>query len=705
MAESFTDRMQRVTQGLQTLAKYGAPESDVQKYMDANDVTAAHLRQYDAVLKSQGGTEKPSYAARLGRGITDIASGVGQITGTLPQMQSALTWFPGGMPAGSVGSQTDQQAEAAELADVQRYEAGVGPGIDLPRVAGQAIGTAPLAVGPAATAGLLARTAAGVGAGALGGGVVYAKTPEERMANAAIGGAAGGLFGAAAPAIAKGAGKIAAKAGDIADSARGLLKGSAKITATVTRNLDDAAKSAGVSLDDLGAAYTARVKQRAAEALRSGAPFDYDAAVRQARAEKFGFTGDAAITRGQSTRDPAVFSMERNLAKRPQGAALAERANAQLAQAEKYLDDLARAPDLDPVAAGDGLRQLSKARADALQADVRTAYQAIPDGGTFPVDALANRTSQIVDDFEDHISAGVKRRIGELTDGGRVATMDELIKLDKLISDTMPPGENAAVGTAASKLKKAVLDVMDDAADSQSSDAARSAYQAAKKIAAERFEKIGPHNGLVSQLVHGKVDPTKVADKVMTGGIDDLRRLKTFMMTEAERGPVNRWETIKRMVENKIQEEARPGGQFGQAAYDRIIKKIGKARLTEIFGDQKAAELIEFRDVGRDLFRYPNFHTINTSNTAPEVANVASDLAQGLADLVPGGRLASGLLGSVGKGRAAAKAERETMEIVAGLLSGQPRRLPRPNPALPALPYIRAGAPTAGLLAGERARQ
>lgn len=703
MSERFTDKMARVTGNMQKMAGMGAPESDISQYMQDEGVTPEHLRQFGAIQDSP--VEKPGAMARMGRGFQDVATGVGQLTGTLPQVHQLLNDMPGGTDSAALPMETDAQAQQSEVGDVNSYERAVGPGMDWMRIGGQALGTAPLAAipGAGAGAGILARTAAGALAGGASGGILFAKDEGERAMNALGGALGGGLFGAAAPAITKAAGAVAGKVGAAGRAIKGLLGG--EFQATITREIQNAADNAGLSLDDVGEAYTKRVALKAKEALKKGQPFDYDAALREARAAKFGFEGESGIMRGQATRDPRTFSGQLNLAKRPEGAPIAERMNNQLAQAEAYMDDLAKTPDLDPVEAGDGLRMLAKARADSLQSDVSTAYKAVPKGGEFSPDSLSNNTSSILTDFEDKVSSGVKARLKSFAEGKRQPTMDELMKLDRLISDTMPPGEDAAVNLATEKLKKAVLDTMGDAADSQADPKIKAAYTAAKKAAAARFDKIGPNGGLVSQLVHGKIDPSAIPGKIMNGKIDDLRRLKTFIMTEADKGPVNRWETIKRMVENHIQDQARPGGQFSQAAYDRSISKIGKNRLTEIFGDAKAKELFDFRDTARDLFRYPNFHTINTSNTAAEGAGILGDALGAAADAVPGGRVITGLLQKATKGKADKAAQKETQRIVMGLLGSQPLPVPRANPATRLLPYAGASAGLGGLLGASKARR
>lgn len=692
--------MAKVERNLTRMAEMGAPKGDVDAYMKTEGVNWGQLRQFDSVKQSQTeNQERPNVLERFGRGMTDIATGIGQVTGMLPTAQAALSLLPGGVSASAAPElfqQTDQQAQAAESADVARYEDAAGPGMDWARIAGQAAATAPLGAPAAMTAkaGLLGRAALGAAGGGSAGLLTYADSGGERLANTASGAIGGGLFAGIAPAVARGGGRVLASAGDMLDSVKSSLQAlnAGKFTATITRSIDDAAERAGIPLEDIGESYTKRVAARAAAALKNGEDFDYDGALRQARAEKFGFVDDAAITRGQATRDPRIFSTEKNLSKRPEGAAIAERYNAQLAQAEKYMDDLAKATDLDPVTAGEGLRLYSKAQADAMQDGVRELYNAVPRGGSFNRFSLANRTDQILDDFEDSISSGVKRRIRELadTESTTAFTADELFKLDRLISDTMPPNPtNPAVGTAAGKLKEALLGVMDDAADSAGKDQ-KAAYRAAKEAAAARFKAIGPHGGLVSQLVHGTIDPTRVVNKVVGGGIDDLRRLKDFLRPED-------WTTVQQSVENFIVENARPGGEFSQAAYDRAIKRVGTSRLKEIFGADKARELVDFRDAARDIFRFPNLHTVNTSNTAAEGANIVSDMAGGLLDLAPGGRLAGGLISAASKGGAARRAERETMELVAGLLANRPPLRPRANPAEPLLPLLRGAAPAAGL--------
>ena len=650
--------------------------------------------------------EPPNFLESMGRGIQDVAAGVGQLTGTLPQVQNALTYvgLPGqGVRAGSLAGRTDQQAAEAELQDVTQYEQVQGPGMDWGRVAGQAVGTAPLAAlpGAAAGAGLLARTGAGMLAGGAAGGILYAKNGRERLANTAGAAVGGGLFGAAAPAFTKATGKAVQVVGDIGRKAKGLLRGTT-INATLVRQAEDAAREVGVKLEDVGEGYTKRIALQAKQALDNGQPFDFKSAVQAAEAEKFGFAGEAAMTRGQATRNPQIFSNERNLAKRPQGQALADRFNAQQANAERYMSELAKVPDLDPIDAADGLRVLAKSRADAMQAKVGEAYRAVPTGGQFPAESLANRTGAILNDFEDKISAGVKRRITELTseESKRIPSMDELIKLDKLINDTMPPGSDPASDVAAGRLKKALIEVMGDAADSQGDEPTKAAYLAAKKMAAERFDKIGKRGGLVSQLVDGRIDPAAIPGKILSGKTDDLAHLKRYILDDAESGPTN-WEVIQRMTENHIRDAATKSGDFSQAAYNNAIKGIKRHRLVQIFGEQRADELIGFGKVANKVFSIPPFHTVNTSNSAPELANIAGDALGALADAVPGGRLATGLLGKA----AQKKAAQEEFKLSLGLLGHQGPTVARPNPLARALPYAGASAGLGGLLGARKLQQ
>ena len=121
----------------------------------------------------------------------------------------------------------------------------------------------------------------------------------------------------------------------------------------------------------------------------------------------------------------------------------------------------------------------------------------------------------------------------------------------------------------------------------------------------------------------------------------------------------------------------------------------------QIFGEQRADELIGFGKTANKIFSIPPFHTVNVSNSAPELANIAGDALGALADAVPGGRLATGLLSKA----AAKKATKEEFELSLGLLGNQGPSVARVNPLSRALPYAGASAGIGGLLGAQRTRR
>jgi hypothetical protein len=537
---SYVEEMAQVEKDLRYMSELGAPAEDIKRYMQERGVTMANLRQYESVKDSLAAPkEKPSVLARFGRGMADIAMGAGQLTGQEANVKRGLSYLPGGIDAGALSGANDKSLINEESADVKRYEQAVGPGVDWMRIAGQATATSPLGFGAAAPTGLLARTAAGAALGGTGGASVYADDPNERLMNTVGGGLLGGAFSAVAPAVASGAVRVVAGIGRGVRTARNMVRKlpgvSQSIVDDIAAKIGVAADNAGVNLDELGESYVSRVAARAREALDNNQPFDYDAAIRAARAERFGFADDAAMTYGQASRDPTIFSQEQNLAKQaannaPEAGPLADRLNAQQALAQSRIGDY---PTVDPVQMSEELAGVVSRRAEEMQEGVRAAYAQIRGGGNMPREALANRTAQIIDDFGDSIPASVRSRIASLIDpdSTRAFTGDELIKLDKLITDNMPHEVNqGARNLAAGRLKEAVMGVMDDAAEEAPS-ALRASYRAAKDAARSRFEALGPQSGLVSKLSTGleRIDPTQVAPKIVKGQIRDIRRLHQLL--------------------------------------------------------------------------------------------------------------------------------------------------------------------------------
>jgi len=151
----------------------------------------------------RAGFIKPTALESLGRGLKDIGKGAAQLIGndvsaisSVPFDEKHRSIIPG-------LSDAVDSMRSSNLADVKDYEArrGLDPKTDWYRIAGQAIGTAPLMAVPAIGEGYLGS----IGTGALIGGAAGAITAEgegkDPATGAALGATSGGILG--------GAGKLA----------------------------------------------------------------------------------------------------------------------------------------------------------------------------------------------------------------------------------------------------------------------------------------------------------------------------------------------------------------------------------------------------------------------------------------------------------------------------------------------------------------
>jgi hypothetical protein len=622
---------------------------------------------------------KPSPMASMGRGMMDIWQGGKQLLGML-----------------------SPEEDAAERENRALYERGRGPdaGMDWMRLGGQVAGTAPLAFIPGSQAGLIGRTLSGAAAGAAAGGLVYADRPEDRRFNVLGGAIGGGAFGAAAPSLAKAVGRTGVAINAVGRRIWQKLNQPSK--RVITGMFDDAAERSGVPAAQLGASVRRRFEADAAEALATGKELEPDSLLRKAAMEAYGFTDDAAPLRGQVTRTPGQFSTEMNLAKVDDvGAPLEARYAAQRARVGEYLDETRtklggpRATETSAFDAGEALEGAVKKRSGKLQKRVDKAYKKArgerPDVGIAP-DMLEGRLASVMDEMENSIPGDVRSRISKLLKSESIDPL-ELEKLDALASRFY--GLDKAVNYSISQIKQATRGLLDDVGAEYGG-----LWREAVKKAAKRFEAIGKRTGMTSKMLNDLAEPEKSVQFFMGGPVRQIRKLTNFIGKDSPEALTQ----ARAAVMNEIIERANPSGNFSQAAYNNTIRRMGRERLTALFGKESAAELKGFGIVARDLFAMPAGHSVNVSNTATAGANMLKRVADSVINDIPGLRLFSGLREAAKEGAR----RRENVKLVMDALDPLPSMPPissLPNPIEPALPYVRGMAPGAGLLGTQSQRR
>lgn len=189
------------------------------------------------------------------------------------------------------------------------------PGFDWGRLAGNIVNPTTVILSPgAAGARTLGQMAvAGAKAGAVGGALTPETTPgsEENFWGRKAGQVAmgAGLGAVAAPVVGKaieGAGRAVGAVRQAA-AARSVSPQQIQIASV------NAAAANGYDWGQMPAAMRDSVQAQVEQSLRSGARLDAGAIIRQAEAQAVGLTGDAALTTGQATRNPMMFTQERNM--------------------------------------------------------------------------------------------------------------------------------------------------------------------------------------------------------------------------------------------------------------------------------------------------------------------------------------------------------------------------------------------------------
>ena len=598
--------------------------------------------------------EEPSALESVGRGMYDLKVGIPQALGMLSPEEEAI----------------EQEKEAL-------YERNIGEGFDFGRLGGQAaateIGGAP---GAAARLGTLGRGLLSAAGAAPMGYALYEPSTVQKLENAAISSLVAAPFGMFAPPVARMGGALINKAQDVGERVFTNKQ-------NINELIDQGILSANQGLD-YPSLLNANTQQQVTQnvAARTGGVlddrnFDPEAAVHREMAERFGYTGDTALTRAQATRDPIDLGTEEKLKKREGGEAITLRKAAQEEQSVNVMDQFADeyANLGTPLDVGINLEKAIKNRAKELQKEVKDAYDKIPTGYTVPGEVIKEIFAETIGDFRDNISAGVKKRIENL--GKKDFTVKEVLELDRLISKLMPfePANNAR-NAAQGALKSNILDVLDEIAEREGDETIKESLQNARAIARDRFNALRADNNssVIQQLLRDRVDSGDIQGKVIRTGLDDIDALRNLLG--------NDFNMVEALYADDILRAAVPDAQYSHPAYNRkITRGLGGDKVQRVFGENKANRYLDFLGVSRRLHTLPKQTPANPSGTGGAVADILGDVASvGLDIATPGLGAAQRMLRQNLQEAAAEASDNQARRMIGGLLQDQPQTLPRTNP-------------------------
>lgn len=451
------------------------------------------------------------------------------------------------------------------------------------------------------------------------GSFLYHKGMQE-----AVGATAGGTLGAALQGLKPIWGFARDKLG-------GVFKGADEATqqAAAGKVVDDTLKAAGADPAKVDPNLYAAIKQEVGDALKVGA--EPDPKIMANRADAAALPVPMTLLRGQASRDPMQFSWEVNNSKlagagEPIATQIADQ-NRKLIQNLNVLGADRAAQPFDAsqkiISTLQEVDAKAKGAVDQAYSAVRnsTGQPALMDRAAFQQSA---REALEKGQLTEFIPDSIKAQYNALATGQVPLTVDTMQVLDRVWSAEQRAASGSAQ-MAIGELRKAL-----NAApvNDQLGQEAVEAYKVARQLAAQRFGMMET-NPAYKAVVDG-VEPDKFFQKYIAGAnVSELSGLKkligpdnTSMLQDTLVG------NLKRIALNKASDD---NGVFSQAAYNKVLQDpVQGPRLQELFKDapDKLGQLYRVGRVAENVVAFPKGHSVNTSNTAPTVANLMHDMAK-----------------------------------------------------------------------------
>lgn len=553
----------------------------------------------------------------------------------------------------------------------QEYRAEAGlKGVDLGALGGEVVGTLPAMVGSGPIGPGIKGVASFAGnqgvRGVATGMVREADNRKQRLQNMAlegIGGAVGGVAGEklVAPVTRKVGSTIARRAanksGATARSAEQLV--------------DDAIRTTNIEVPP--AARTQMVKE-AEQFLKKGKAVDGPAFVRKNLLDRHAIKG----TQGQITRDPSVWTDERELAKYGQNNPLNSTHIENHQQLDELMQGLVRDTGAQPVnntqRMGSTFNTLKEAD-EAAQAKVGELYDAAKNlsGNDAQLNHLRfinNATKDLEDNMLGSFVKGdtMKALKGMFDDPDFVLThgkSEELIKIiNARLRATTDGNERMALGIIKDNLSKEVdrsIDEMTGLIGNGSSDggliAAKDAWSEARNAARQRFETL-EKTPMLKAATDG-MEPDKALNKYILNGnaADIVRTVDVLRSTPGGDQAIADMQGA--VIENFLgKATGANNGAFSPAGLNRAINSFGDQRLRALFTPEQIARLNDIRQVADILVQQPLGAHVNHSNTGSVIIKQLLGIVGGVSKIPYIGNATVGALdalGNLSKTGAAAK--------------------------------------------------
>ena len=370
---------------------------------------------------------------------------------------------------------------------------------------------------------------------------------------------------------------------------------------------------------------------------------------RRATAEQLGFTGDAALTRGQATRDAAQLKFETETAKIPEaGQPLRQRLVAQNDHALRYFDNLvdetgSAAPSLRAVG-----QSVDRALVQQYQADkarVRSAYRAAEAAGEMesPVslEGVVQHLNESAPDAATAPLLDVARaralRLGIAVEGPDGMLTPQPVPLK--IAETYRQAIGRATDFEPTNVRQSAIikGLVDEATDGLGGNTYKQA-RALRARMAQNYED----RAVIAKLLNNKrgTSDRQVAledvfsHTILKGSLDDVRNVRRVLQRSGEDG-AQAWRDLQGASVQWIKDEATKnvatdsaGNRvISPASLDKAVRSLDvDGRLDFIFGKAGAQRMRDLRDLSMYFKTVPPESAVNTSNTVSALLAAFGDV-------------------------------------------------------------------------------
>jgi hypothetical protein len=442
---------------------------------------------------------------------------------------------------------------------------------------------------------------------------------EQGTTGAAFGGAFGGGLKVATSAIGTGLEKLAQVGGKILPPEQ---------ATTAATNL---IKQAGIDQSKVTPVFYNGLVEQAKQALQTGNLNKFKTYAQNA-SDFESLPIKVPYLKGQVTRDPMQFAIEKNL-RGIEGVgepiqAIMKQANTALLQ---NLDAFGAKNAQPVVDSGNFLRNTLR-NADAQEATkVREAYQRFKDSTgkeiEVPLTGLAQDYARVVKDYgRSTLPEGVRNNLESLglIKGKqlKVTTIEDAENLIKNINQnydkTKPVQANAL-----DELRRSVEGVIREAGANLPGEAGAVAREA-RKVASERFKTIEGIPALKDAL-KGKEPDKFVQNHILQGNVNEITKMVNYLQKNSPETLAQLRNDVLGVIKNRVTNNvSEANAEFSQAGLKHFIAdgSPSLSRLERFLAPEQINGLKTLNRVAENIHVEPVASAVNKSNTAAQAANL-----------------------------------------------------------------------------------